>query len=107
MRSKSYIITLVLALLFLVGSVSLCWSKDYERRFIRNYPPGYYGMWYYAERFYEKADPTKRNPESYRWDRYMSKITDVHFPFLPIPYDWDYGSYRKFNLPDYNSNDWN
>jgi hypothetical protein len=106
MRSRPYIVALVLTSLFVVACVSVSWARDYEPRFVRNYPPGYYGMWYYAERFYEKKNREALPPESYRWDRYMSKITDVYFPFLPIPYDWDYGTHRSFNLPDYSTNDW-
>ncbi|MFH1115385.1 MAG: hypothetical protein V1792_15870 [Pseudomonadota bacterium] len=106
MRSRPYITALVLASLFTAASISLSRAGDYEQRFVRNYPPGYYGMWYYAERFNEKQNEQDMPPETYRWDRYMSKITDVYFPFFPIPYDWDYGTHRKFNLPDYSSNDW-
>lgn len=105
MRSKSFVIALLLALVF-AGSTSVSWAKDYESRFTKNYPPGYYGMWYYAEKFYEKQMQNEIPPEIYRWDRYMSKMTDVYYPFLPIPYDWDYGTHRNFNLPDYSSNDW-
>lgn len=106
MRSRPFIVALVLACLFVTAWISASWARDYEPRFVKNYPPGYYGMWYYAERFYEKEIPGELPPEAYRWDRYMSKITDVYFPFLPIPYDWDYGTHRRFNLPDYSKNDW-
>ena len=37
----------------------------------------------------------------------MSQITNLWYPFLPVPYEWDYGTYKDFNLPNYNSNDWN
>jgi len=30
----------------------------------------------------------------------------VHYPFFPVPFTWDYGTGRRFNLPDYNTNDW-
>ena len=106
MRSRPYIVALVLASLFVVACISVSWARDYDQRFVRNYPPGYYGMWYYAQRFYEKQDPQNMPQETYRYDKYMSRITDLYFPFYPIPYDWDYGTYRKFNLPDYSTNDW-
>ncbi|MDQ7782227.1 MAG: hypothetical protein RDU20_05085 [Desulfomonilaceae bacterium] len=106
MRSRPYIVALVLACLFVAACISVSWARDYEPRFVRNYPPGYYGMWYYAERFDEKQDPQIVPQETYRWDKYMSRITDVYFPFFPIPYDWDYGTHRRFNLPDDTTNDW-
>lgn len=74
--------------------------------FRRNYPPGYYGMYYYEPRFFGPVVGENKKDDIYRWDRYMSRITEVEFPFLPIPYDWDYGTGRTFGLPDYNSNDW-
>jgi len=100
-------IVLVVTLAVMVGAaVSSVWAKDYDSRFIRNYPPGYHGMWYNAERFLETAPVDKRFGESYRWDRFMSRVTGLTFPFLPIPYEWDYGTNRTFNLPDYAINDW-
>jgi hypothetical protein len=44
--------------------------------------------------------------EHYTWDKFMGHLTGVTFPFLPVPHDWDYGTWLKFNLPDYNTNDW-
>ena len=82
------------------------YSSDYNPRFARNYPPGFYGMWYYAERFYDKKTEGEVPEELYRWDGYMSRVTNVYFPFKPIPFPWDYGTGRKFNLPNYRSNDW-
>jgi hypothetical protein len=82
-------------------------AGDYNQRFRSNYPPGYYGMWYYANRFHDrKLDNADNQYENYRWDRYMSKIIGLEFPWYPIPFDWEYGSKTNFNLPDYNSNDW-
>ena len=106
MRPFSCIAVLVLAICVIAGTVSSSWARDYESRFMRNYPPGYYGMWYYAERFSEPQDHQTAPEESYRWDRYMSRITGLRFPFLPVPYDWDYGTWQNFNLPHYNTNDW-
>ncbi|MGO9122310.1 MAG: hypothetical protein ACLQPD_32450 [Desulfomonilaceae bacterium] len=107
--------TILTSTLFL-SVYSLSIAGDYNPRFVHNYPPGYYGMWYYAQRFQETDKP--RDPlaiERYRWDRYMGRITELSFPYYPIPYEWDYGTdpnrslihtYRSFNLPDYNTNDW-
>jgi len=106
MRSTPFSTALIAAALLVVATVTSPWAADYDSRFIRNFPPGYYGMWYYAERFNEKVVEDRTPDEGYRWDRYLSRMTDVWYPFLPIPYDWDYGTYRTFNLPDYNSNDW-
>jgi hypothetical protein len=96
----------VAALFCLIALSPVYGAEDYQDRFVKNYPPGFYGMWYKAERFYRKLDPDAPTMEKYRWDRYMSRITNVHFPFLPVPYDWEYGNERTFNLPDYGSNDW-
>jgi hypothetical protein len=79
---------------------------DYNSRFIKNYPPGFHSMWYKAERFYKNQDPDAKTMEKYRWDKYMSRITNTSFPFFPIPYDWEYGRDRTFNLPDFNANNW-
>jgi len=106
MRLVSSIVIVIVATGFLAVGAPDSWAGDYHHRFIRNYPPGYHGMWYNAERFYDTAEPGQKGSESFRWDRYMSKVTELHFPFLPIPFAWDYGTSRKFNLPDYNRNDW-
>ncbi len=100
--------------IIIVAVSAIAWaSEDYDPAFIRNYPPGYYGMWYKAQRFYENLNPTPppdsrfaRKTEYYRWDRFMSRATNTYFPFYPIPYDWEYGHDRQFNLPNYNTNDW-
>jgi hypothetical protein len=106
MRRTSFTSALITAAILVTATASSPWAADYESRFIRDYPPGYYGMWYYAERFFDRVVEGRAPEETYRWDRYISRMTDVYYPFFPIPYDWDYGSQRKFNLPDYNSNDW-
>ena len=121
MRAIRYMLLLmVIGLLFSSACPYSQAAGDYDSRFVRNYPPGYHGMWYYAERFW-KYDPIDQesSPERSRWDRFMSRLTDTVFPFWPIPYDWDYGTGpvryngertsgegRTFNLPNYNSNDW-
>lgn len=94
----------LLGLWSLSGACS--WAGDYESRFVRNYPPGYYGMYYFAQRFFEKPAPPGEKLQSYRYDKEMSKNMEIEYPFYPIPYPWDYGTGRTFNLPDYNSNDW-
>jgi hypothetical protein len=106
MRSKLYSIAIVMAALLTVLAASTVDARDYESRFIRNYPPGYHGMWYYTQRFFHQDDPQDRLQDKYRWDLYMSRITNVTFPYLPVPYGWEYGTVEDFNLPDYNSNDW-
>lgn len=106
MRSISILIIAVLVGLFVVSSVTPSSASDYNAKFMRNYPPGYHGMWYKAERFWQPKDPEDPAQERYRWDLFMSRITGVIYPFLPVPYAWDYGTGKKFNLPDYNSNDW-
>jgi len=108
MRSLSFFFIFVLtaAIIFVAASFDSAWAADYDHRFIRNYPPGYYGMYYNAERFFEPVDPTKKRDETYRWDKFMSRVNELRYPFYPIPYDWDYGTNRKFNLPDYNANNW-
>jgi len=99
----------------LLSVVSYSIAGDYNQRFVRNYPPGFNGMWYYAERFIEPERTDPMVNERYRWDKFMSRITELSFPFWPIPYDWEYGTTRSdpvygtaraFNLPDYNRNDW-
>ncbi len=85
---------------------NLLWAMDYDRRFVREYPPGYYGMYYNALRFMPESDRSKPEVRSYDSDRSMSKLTGLTYPFVPIPYAWRYGQGRNFNLPDYNSNDW-
>ena len=100
-----FFLILMAAIMFL-GATQLAWSRDYNSRFMRNYPPGYNGMWYKAERFYETIRENKQREEHYTWDKFMGHVTGVRYPFLPVPFDWDYGTWSKFNLPDYNSNDW-
>jgi len=97
---------LVLSVALALACVSISAAADYDARFMRNYPPGYYGMWYYADRFTEKEVPDKVPEELWRWDKYMTRITELQFPFFPIPYDWEYGTGRTFHLPDYNANNW-
>ena len=106
MRLISKMLLLAIAALLVIGSAFPSSAADYKSRFMRDYPPGYYGMWYYAERFNETRPNDQTPIETYRWDRYMSRMTNLYYPFLPIPYDWDYGSHRNFNLPEYNTNDW-
>ncbi len=101
----------LIALLLVLGiglmASSACWGiEDYNDRFVKNYPPGFNSMWYKAQRFYKNLDPESRGIEKYRWDKYMSRITNTFYPFFPIPYDWEYGSDRTFNLPNYNANNW-
>jgi hypothetical protein len=48
MRLISCTTVFLIALCVLAGTVSNTWARDYDPRFMRNYPPGYYGMWYYA-----------------------------------------------------------
>jgi hypothetical protein len=95
----------LVALTFAVNAAETS-AQDYEERFVRNYPPGYYGMWYKSERFVDDPTSEKVLGEYYRWDTFMSALTGVVYPFNPAPFDWEYGAGRKFNLPDYNSNDW-
>jgi hypothetical protein len=93
--------------LIMMSFGSLIWaSEDYFPRYIRNYPPGFNSMWYQAERFHSKIGEIPRGSEKYRFDRHMSRVTGLSYPFFPVPYDWDYGTGRTFNLPDYNRNDW-
>lgn len=107
MRSKTFpVLVTASAIAILMIMSSSVWGKDYERRFIKNYPPGYYGMWYYAERFFNSNDPNDKTQEKYRWDRFMSATANMSYPYYPIPFAWDYGNTEKFNLPDYNANDW-
>jgi hypothetical protein len=107
MRASLCICAVIVAGIMTVGVAATSWSADYNSRFIRNYPPGYHGMWYNAERFFDTKKNLSAGPmERYRWDKYMSKITNVEYPFHPIPFPWDYGTGRNFNLPNYNSNDW-
>jgi len=100
---RSILLLFIVILVILTSSV--CQAADYDSRFVRNYPPGYYGMWYDAERFSSEGIPGVKT-ERYRWDMLMSRETNLTFPFYPIPYDWDYGTGRTFNLPDYNANNW-
>jgi len=107
MRTICYIGVLILVAGFAMYDSSGAWAAaDYNSRFVRNYPPGYNNMWYKAQRFFENTDPEVPRQERYRWDRFMSRITEVKFPFYPIPYDWEYGTGRTFNLPNSNTNDW-
>jgi hypothetical protein len=104
MRTFFRSITAIFIGLIVLAPFADCRAKDYNDRFIKNYPPGYFGMYYQAQRFIE---PQGDEPEElYRWDRYMSQTIGVTYPYMPIPYPWDYGTGRTFNLPDYNSNDW-
>ncbi len=116
MRAIRLSLFVLLIISLFLGSYSISKAGDYNQRFVRNYPPGYNGMWYNVQRFQQSeqaSDPIAI--EKYRWDKYMSRITDLSFPYFPIPYEWDYGtdrsqsliqSDRRFNLPDYNTNDW-
>lgn len=107
MRSNRYGMALVLTAVIVLTAWSFGAAGDYEQRFVRNYPPGYYGMWYKADRFLEKkpADPIKIT-ERYRWDKFMSRVSGVIYPFSPVPFEWDYATGRTFGLPDYHANDW-
>lgn len=114
MRPTLYFFVGLLALVVSALCADGCLAaEDYNTRFTKNYPPGYYGMWYKAQRFYKNPKATgeaqgeQRPIELYLWDGEMSRITNVWYPFKPVPYGWDYGTYSGFNLPDYNSNDWN
>lgn len=102
MRSIWFTIIAILLGLFIFTSIAS--ATDYNSRFVRNYPPGYNGMWYYAERFFDK--PPAPRSEEYRWDKFTSRLMNINYPFLPIPYPWDYGNDRTFNLPDYSVNNW-
>ena len=97
---------LILASSFLGPVATPTFASDYNSSFMHNYPPGYYGMWYYTERFYHPRKDDKAAAEQYNWDRYMSRVTGLRFPFNPIPFDWEYGSRTTFNLPNYNRNIW-
>ncbi len=100
-------IILPLLLAITLSMAQTGWAlDDYNDRFVKNFPPGFHGMWYKAERFYKRLDPEAIFNERYRWDRFMSRNMNTFFPYYPIPYDWEYGSTRNFNLPDYNTNDW-
>jgi hypothetical protein len=106
MRSKTLALCIVTAGFLGMFGLPVVQAKDYDSRFIRNFPPGYHGMWYYAERFSYAEDTTDKLQEKYRWDKFMSKTTNMQYPFFPVPHSWDYGTTEKFNLPDYNTNDW-
>ncbi len=106
MRTVNHLVAAIAATLILGFLAVSASAGDYNSRFVRNYPPGYYGMWYKAERFFELEPKDPQAVEQYRWDKFMSRITGVTYPFYPIPFDWDYGTGRTFNLPDYNTNDW-
>ncbi len=113
MRPISYFFVGLLALILSASWTTGSLAADYNARFEKNYPPGYYGMWYKAERFYHNPKDTgrargeQRPMELYMWDHGMSQISNLWYPFLPVPYEWDYGTYKDFNLPNYNSNNWN
>jgi hypothetical protein len=107
MRQTLLILALILAGILSVLFAADSSATDYNARFIRNYPPGFHGMWYNAQRFFGTQKPGEIPAELYRWDLYMSGVTGLVFPFLPAPYAWDYGTGRTFNLPDYNRNYWN
>lgn len=106
MRLTVFLISLLCVLILSPSCIEPSFAEDYNARFVRNYPPGFYGMWYKAERFFEKKEKGKLPEELYRWDQYMSHLTGVYYPFFPIPFTWDYGTGRRFNLPVYNTNDW-
>jgi len=106
MRSVHHLSILLIAVLIAAMWVAWAPAADYNSKFVRNYPPGFNGMWYKAERFFEPPPVLKRGVEIYRWDRYMSNVVGLHFPFYPTPFDWDYGTDRTFNLPNYDRNDW-
>jgi len=106
MRTISWLFVVIASAVLALASLSLAVAGDYNHRFVRNYPPGNHGMWYKAERFYEIQYPGVTPTETYRWDKFMSKVTEVRFPFYPIPYDWEYGNGRTFNLRNDNTNDW-
>ncbi len=106
MRLNRYSVLSIVAGFLILAWASYASAKDYESRFMRNFPPGYHGMWYDAERFIHANNRQDKTQEKYRWDRFMSRVTDMTFPFLPVPYAWDYGNTQKFNLPNYNTNDW-
>jgi hypothetical protein len=106
MRLNRYSVLSIVAVFVILAGFSYASANDYERRFTRNFPPGYNGMWYYAERFRHADDRQDKTQEKYRWDRFMSRVTGMTYPFLPVPYAWDYGTTEKFNLPEYNTNDW-
>ena len=92
--------------IFVLCSIPDTWARDYNRRFVRNYPPGFHSMWHSATRFFETKKENVPAVELYRCDRFMTQVTCVSYPFFPVPYEWDYGTGRKFNLPNYNTNDW-
>ena len=106
MRSILCLFLLILASSFFFCTAGPAAASDYNSTFMRNYPPGYYGMWYYAERFQHPLKTGKAVGESYNWDKYMSRVTGLHFPFNPTPFGFEYGSRTNFNLPDYNRNIW-
>jgi hypothetical protein len=106
MRVIPYIMALFVVGLLILSFSQVSWAQQYNDRFIRSFPPGYYGMWYYADKFREREPEDETPREYYRWDKYMSRVTGITYPFSPKPYNWTYGSKRTFNLPDYNTNDW-
>ena len=105
---RSYYSLSILLIAALIAALWVAWAPaaDYNSRFVRNYPPGFNGMWYKAGRFFDPPPTGKSGDEQYRWDKYMSRVVGVTYPFYPTPFDWDYGTGRTFNLPDYNTNDW-
>jgi hypothetical protein len=106
MRPICFLLTVLCALVFVISWPGPSAATDYNSRFIHNYPPGFYGMWYKAERFFEKKEKGKIREELYSWDTYMSHLTGTFYPFFPVPFPWDYGTGRRFNLPQYDANDW-
>lgn len=106
MRLNRYVLLLIVAGILILGGYSQGAAAQYESRFVRNFPPGFNGMWYYAQKFVYSDDRQDKTQEKYRWDRFMSKVTDMTYPFYPVPFAWDYGNTEGFNLPNYNTNDW-
>lgn len=118
MRSKVFLTSLLLVILCSCSAgICLAQERDYDRRFVRDYPPGFYSMYWKAERFYEPIDKESRETlttekltpppaELYSWDKRMAQVTGINYPFYPTPFPWDYGTGRTFNLPNYNSNNW-
>jgi hypothetical protein len=105
MRASAFLFGILLVAMLILGS-SIVHAGDYDPRFVRHYPPGFHGMWYKAQRFTDRSDTEAAAQELYRWDKFMSRIMEVRYPYYPIPYGWEYGTDRTFNLPNYNANDW-
>lgn len=68
MRPICFLLTVLCALVFVISWPGPSAATDYNSRFIHNYPPGFYGMWYKAERFFEKKEKGKIREELYSWD---------------------------------------